>query len=133
MQPAPPPPPAPPRQVVDYTHWPGVEVVLPSGEHAAVRSVGPDGTATVAVGLEDGQGSFVFPPSAALRSGVPLAAAKQAPVATMREQVKVVGGDCAGQFGETMGADGNDVVVKLGSGMVLIMAKQLMAKRAAES
>jgi transcription elongation factor SPT5 len=40
--------------------WVGLEVTLPSGEHAAVRSVGTDGTASVQLGRSDPDGKVVF-------------------------------------------------------------------------
>jgi len=40
--------------------WVGLEVKLPSGEHAAVRSVGTDGTASVQLGKPTPDGKMVF-------------------------------------------------------------------------
>eukprot|EP00887_Chlorella_sp_A99_P006595 scaffold3.g6595.t1 len=126
--PPPPPPAAPPQRQGDHAHWLGVEVVLPSGEHAAVRSIAPDGTATVALGEDDGQGGRAFPPGGATRGGVPLADARLAPVEVQRQRCKVVSGDSAGRVGETAGADGNEVVLKTTEGQVLIVPKQSLAR-----
>jgi len=51
----------------DYSHWVDVEVQLPGGDHAVVRSV-EGGTATVAVGQAAEEGRFAYPPDAPSRS-----------------------------------------------------------------
>ncbi|KAL4420140.1 hypothetical protein ABPG77_010356 [Micractinium sp. CCAP 211/92] len=105
---------------VNYAHWVDVEVALPGGERGAVRAV--DGsTATVAVGHnaaaaegggEAGPGTrWTYPADAPTRS---------VPVGDMtlvqpdrKDAIRIVAGELAGQYGELVGTDGGDAIVKL--------------------
>lgn len=111
---------------VNYAHWVDVEVALPGGERGAVRAV-DGGTATVAVGHnaaaaegggEPGGGGpggpparWVYPADGPTRS---------VPVADMtlvqpdrKDAIRIVAGELAGQYGELVGTDGGDAIVKL--------------------
>lgn len=105
---------------INYAHWVDVEVALPGGERGAVRAV--DGsTATVAVGHnaaaaegggEAGPGTrWTYPADAPTRS---------VPVGDMtlvqpdrKDAIRIVAGELAGQYGELVGTDGGDAIVKL--------------------
>ncbi|PRW59844.1 transcription elongation factor SPT5-like protein 1 [Chlorella sorokiniana] len=96
----------------DYSHWVDVEVKLPGGDHAVVRSV-EGGTATVTVGQEAGEGRYAYPPDAASRA-VPCSD-MQLVCPDRKEAIRIVRGDLAGQYGDLVGTDGGDGIIKLGA------------------
>lgn len=110
---------------MDYSHWVDVEVMLPGGERGAVRSV-EGSTATVAIGREDpaggdgggggGQSSaaqqrWAYPPDAPTRS-VPVGD-MQLVAPDRKDAIRIVAGELEGQYGELVGTDGGDGIVKL--------------------
>ena len=103
----PPPPPG-----INYSNWVDVEVMLPGGEHAVVRSV-EGATATVALGREEGERRWSYPPDAPTRSGVPVGD-MQLVAPDRKDAVRIVSGELAGQYGELVGTDVADGIVKLG-------------------
>ena len=103
----PPPPPG-----IDYSNWVDVEVMLPGGEHAVVRSV-EGATATVALGREEGDRRWSYPSEAPTRSGVPVGD-MQLVAPDRKDAVRIVSGELAGQYGELVGTDVADGIVKLG-------------------
>lgn len=74
----------------DYSHWVDVEVKLPGGDHAVVRSV-EGGAATVTVGQEAGEGRYAYPPDAPSRS-VPCSD-MQLVLADRKESIRIVRGE----------------------------------------
>lgn len=103
---------------VDYSYWVDVEVMLPGGERAAVRSV-EGASATVAVGREEGaEGAgaggaqrWSYPPDAPTRS-VPVGD-MQLVAPDRKDSIRIVAGELEGQYGELVGTDGGDGIVKL--------------------
>lgn len=113
------PPPPPPG--ASHEHWVGVEVQLPGGERCAVRSV-EGGAATVAVGREEG-GRWAYPPDAPART---------VPVGDLtlvkperKDAVRVVAGELAGQYGELLGLDVGDAIVKLGTDIKILPTSEV--------
>ena len=80
-----------------YQHWVDVEVMLPGGERAAVRSVeGP--SATVAIGREEGERRWWYGDDAPTRS-VPVGDL-QLVQPDRKDQIRITSGELAGEYGE---------------------------------
>jgi hypothetical protein len=114
----------------NYSHWVDVEVALPGGERGAVRSV-EGGTATVAVGADDGEGGWSYPPDAPIRS-VPVAD-MQLVLPTGKGAVRIISGEMAGQSAELVGIDGGDGIVKFGSDIKIYQLAQIGRLAAAQA
>ena len=107
---------APAAGAANYQHWVDVEVALGGGERGAVRGVDA-GTASVAVGRKEGD-RWVYPPDAPLR---PVPVGDMALVAADRkEAIRIVRGELAGQYGELVGTDGGDGIIKMGADIKII-------------
>lgn len=115
---APPPPPS-----AAYQHWVDVEVVLPGGERGAVRAV-DGGAATVALGRQEGEQQWAYPPDAPTRQ-VPVGDMQLVALGGWKGSIRVVAGELAGQYGELVGTDGGDGIIKLGSDLKIIALAEL--------
>lgn len=85
----------------DYSHWVDVEVQLPGGDHAVVRSV-EDGTATLTIGQEAGEGRYAYPPDAPSRT-VPCSD-MQLVCPDRKEAIRIVRGECTVALGCLLGS-----------------------------
>ncbi|EFN50704.1 hypothetical protein CHLNCDRAFT_142577 [Chlorella variabilis] len=106
-----------------YRHWAEVEVVLPGGERAAVRSV-EGGTATVAIGAAQGDQVWSYPADAPTRS-VAVGDMQLAPLPVGKSFIRVVGGELAGQYGQLVGTDSGDGIVRLGADIKIIKLAEI--------
>ena len=99
-----------------YSDWVGLEVELPSGEHAAVRSVGSDGQVSVQIGRLSGDVYFFKDGSV---HSVPVADLKKVAVAK-GDRVRVVAPENYGSEFTIDVIDGNDAFGQVaGKGVIL--------------
>lgn len=109
---------------VDYSLWIDAEVVLASGERAALRSV-DGGVATVSLGSEAADKDrtvWIYPPGAASRT-VPVGEVQLA--TGTKGRMRIVSGELIGQEGVVVGIDGGDGIVKLGADIKIIQLSHL--------